>query len=180
MLRWSHNNTRRIRTLAGIQAYTPQRRNRGRTKLRPDIEAPENRLRRYYIYRKADLPRAGYSFSGLTRDKLKIWVEDFTYVPFRGKFYYLAAVLNLNTREVIGWAFGERHDADLVCNAFADALKHRKAPNIIHSDRGAEYLSEKHLNLCKVYGVPASASGPGQPWQNGFMERFFNTFKEEQ
>ena len=50
-------------------------------------------MRRYYIYRKADLPRAGYSFSGLTRDKLKIWVEDFTYVPFRGKFYYLAAVL---------------------------------------------------------------------------------------
>lgn len=137
-------------------------------------------MRRYYIYCKADLPRAGYSFSGLTRDKLKIWVEDFTYVPFRGKFYYLAAVLNLNTREVIGWAFGERHDADLVCNAFADALKHRKAPNIIHSDRGAEYLSEKHLNFCKVYGVPASASGPGQPWQNGFMERFFNTFKEEQ
>ena len=83
-------------------------------------------MRHYYIYRKADLPRAGYSFSGLTRDKLKIWVEDFTYVPFRGKFYYLAAVLNLNTREVIGWAFGERHDADLVCNAFADALKHRR------------------------------------------------------
>ena len=55
-----------------------------------------------------------------------------------------------------------------------------KAPNIIHSDRGAEYLSEKHLNLCKVYGVSASASGSGQPWQNGFMERFFNTFKEEQ
>ena len=67
----------------------------------------------------------------------------------------------------------------MVCNAFADALKRRKAPSIIHSDQGAEYLSGKHLNLCKVYGVSASASGPGQSWQNGFMERFFNTFKEE-
>lgn len=67
----------------------------------------------------------------------------------------------------------------MVCNAFADALKRRKAPSIIHSDQGAEYLSGKHLNLCKVYGVSASALGPGQSWQNGFMERFFNTFKEE-
>lgn len=67
----------------------------------------------------------------------------------------------------------------MVCSAFADALKRRKAPSIIHSDQGAEYLSGKHLNLCKVYGVSASASGLGQPWQNGFVERFFNTFEGE-
>ena len=67
----------------------------------------------------------------------------------------------------------------MICNAFADALKRRKAPSIIHSDRGAKYLSGKHLNLCKVYGISASASGPGQPWENGFMERFSNTSKEE-
>ena len=145
----------------------------------PEIDAPENRLKQYWIYRDPSLPRNGYSFENLTKNYLNIWVEDFTYIPYRGKFYYLAATLSLSTREVVGWAFGEYHDADLVCNAFIDALGRRDAPNIIHSDRGSEYLSEKHLNLCKACGISASASDPGKPWQNGFMERFFNTFKTE-
>lgn len=72
MLHWSHNKTRRIRTLAGIQAYTPQRRNRGRTKLRPEIEAPENRLRHYYIYRKTDPPEK-LSAGRLARGMMPIW-----------------------------------------------------------------------------------------------------------
>lgn len=79
----------------------------------------------------------------------------------------------------MGWALGFYHDAELVCASLEDALSKNSAPTIVHNDCGSEYLSKRHYDLCKEQNIIMSASDPGEPWQNGFMERFFNTFKEE-
>lgn len=79
----------------------------------------------------------------------------------------------------MGWSFGYYHTADLVCSSLYDALERHPGPNILHNDRGSEYMSERHYRLCALAGVKMSASSPGSPWQNGFMESFFSTFKSE-
>lgn len=144
-----------------------------------EIDTPANELKPYWVLKKANEPWLGYDFIRLTNPNLRIWVQDFTYIKHGNKFFYLAATLSLATREVLGWSFGFYHDANLVCEALEDALKNNPAPDIIHSDQGSEYLSQRHYDLCSESGILMSASDPGSPWQNGFMERFFNTFKEE-
>lgn len=177
-LGWSEDKTRRIRNLAGVEALRKTKRKRN-IKAIPEIDSPENKLRRYWEYKDSTNPRDGYDFSGLTNPELNIWVEDFTYISWKGRFLYLAATLRISTREILGWSLGMYHDADLVCASLEDALQHNNAPNIAHSDQGSEYLSQKNSKLCERMNIEMSASDKGEPWQNGFMERFFATFKEE-
>lgn len=176
-LGWSEEKTRRIRNLAGIEALRKTK--KGHKAQAAEIDAPENKLRPYWIYKNPEDPRLGYSFEELTRPELGIWVQDFTYIGHQGKFLYLAVTLSLADREAVGWAFGFHHDAELICASLEDALEHYSAPFIVHNDCGSEYLSQKHYDLCTQEGILMSASDPGEPWQNGFMESFFNTFKEE-
>ena len=110
---------------------------------------------------------------------LNIWVQDFTYIWHDGKFYYFAVTNSLSTRQVMGWSFGCCHSADLICRSLFDALEKHSGPNILHNDRGTEYLSKKHSKICIMANIKMSASSPGSPWQNGFMESFFSTFKSE-
>lgn len=176
-LRWSEGKTRRICRLTSISAKRPRKRynNRGRA----EILAPPNLFREYWQPRDPSHPEKGYTFSGLTDPSLNIWVQDFTYIWFEGRFYYFAATNSLTTRQVMGWSFGYHHTADLVCDSLFDALEKHPGPRILHQDRGNEYLSEKHAKLCKLADIKMSASSPGSPWQNGFMESFFSTFKKE-
>lgn len=177
-LHWSEDKTRRIRNLAGVEALRKTKR-RKNTKTPQEIDSPENKLRNYWEFKDPNNPRDGYDFSGLTNPKLNIWAEDFTYIGWRGRFLYLAATLRISTREVLGWSLGMYHDADLVCASLEDALRSNNAPDIAHSDQGSEYLSQKNSKLCEQMNIEMSASDKGEPWQNGFMERFFATFKEE-
>lgn len=178
VLGWNKKKVRRIRNLAGVKAYV-SRRSRRRTSGAIEIPAPDNILRSYWLFRNEENPRKGYTFVNLTMPDARVWVQDFTYISWHGKMYYLAAILNVATRKVMGWAFSRSHDADMVCDALFDALMRNTAPKILHSDRGSEYLSTQHQSLCKEYGITMSASEGGSPWQNGFMERFFSTFKSE-
>ena len=95
------------------------------------------------------------------------------------RWHYLAAVLELKTRRVVGWRFGLRHSSELTLTALLDALSKHPAPLILHSDQGSEYLSYKHQLLCQKMAITLSCSSKGSPWQNGFMERFFGTLKQE-
>ena len=178
VLTWSEDKTRRIRNITGVKALQRTKRSY-RKKNVQEIDAPENKLRNLWELRDSERPWLGYDFTELTNPELRIWAQDFTYIPWRGKFLYFAATLRLATREVIGWSFSSYHDAELVCNSLEDALRKHSAPDIIHTDQGSEYLSQKNYDLCKGIDSIMSASDPGEPWQNGFMERFFNTFKEE-
>lgn len=110
---------------------------------------------------------------------VRAWVQDFTYLWFTGHMHYLAVVLDLKTRQVVGWKLGLRHSSELTHAALLDALSRHNAPAILHSDQGSEYLSYKHQELCGKMEIQLSASNKASPWQNGFMERFFGSFKKE-
>lgn len=108
-----------------------------------------------------------------------VWVSDFTYLPYFGKFMYLATVVDAFTRQIMGWSMGTRHDADLVIRALQDALEKHPAPEIFHSDQGSEYRSDAFQNLLATHGIQLSMSAKGSPWQNGKQESFYSQFKLE-
>lgn len=98
---------------------------------------------------------------------------------FDRSWYYLAAVLELQARQVVGWRLGANHSSELTYAAVLDGLSKHEPPAILHSDQGSEYLSYKHELLCNKLEITLSASDRGSPWQNGFMERWFGNFKLE-
>ncbi len=110
-----------------------------------------------------------------------IWACDFTYlwVPHLGRWYYLATVIELYSRDIVGWSIGIHHDSELILSALYDALSSQDQPEILHFDRGSEYLSDAHLNLLGSLGISPSASAKASPWQNGKQERFYGSFKTE-
>jgi len=109
------------------------------------------------------------------------WVADISYVRTRSGWLYLAAVLDLYSRKVIGWAMAPSMPATLVCNALQMALAQRqpKAGLIVHSDRGSQYASAEYQALLHRHGLRCSMSRKGNCWDNAVMERFFLNLKME-
>lgn len=106
-----------------------------------------------------------------------IWAADFTYVPFQSKFVYLATVMDLFTRKIVGYAVLTNHGASLVINALLSALLFAPRPMIFHSDNGSEYDAEDFVVLLANVGALISRSRPGSPWENGYQESFYSQFK---
>lgn len=174
-LGWSEGKARRIRTLAHV---TIARRSKKYGKhIRPEIQAPQNALKRYAVFRDKARPQAGMDYRGMV--DVAAWVQDFTYLFVDRQYHYLAVVLDLKTRRVLGWKLGLRHTSDLTYTALLDALSRHPVPAILHSDQGSEYLSYRHQLLCERLEITLSCSAKSSPWQNGFMERFFGTLKDE-
>jgi len=109
----------------------------------------------------------------------QVWVSDFTYLPYYGRFIYLATLEDVFTRQVVGWEVSIRHNTDLVTQALLNALEYYPAPRIAHSDQGNEYRSQKYLNLLKSFDIQPSMSEKASPWQNGYKESFYSDFKLE-
>lgn len=108
-----------------------------------------------------------------------LWASDFTYFWFRGKFWYLATVIDLFSREIIGFSFSARHDQTLILAALQDAIQHRTAARYLHSDQGSEYQSYAYFALLKTHSIQASFSAKASPWQNGYQESFYGEFKKD-
>jgi putative transposase len=174
-LAWSQAKTRRIRSLAGVTITRRSRKYGKRT--RPEIQAPANALKQYAVFRDQTRPQAGMDYHGMVH--ARAWVQDFTYLYVDRQYHYLAVVLDLQTRRVLGWALGLRHTSNLTYTALLDALSRHPVPALLHSDQGSEYLSYKHQELCERLEIQLSASNKASPWQNSFMERFFGTLKDE-
>lgn len=111
----------------------------------------------------------------------QVWSADFTYLPFFGRFYYLATVIDAYTREIIGHSIGARHNTELVCQSLLDALKTRRniTPQIFHSDQGSEYRSKDFTKLLIERNIKISMSKKASPWQNGRQESLYGKFKLE-
>lgn len=109
------------------------------------------------------------------------WVSDITYIRTRTGWLYLAAVLDLYSRKIIGWAMGPSMPASLVCGALSMAIAQRQpAPGlIVHSDRGSQYASAEYQSLLRRHGLICSMSRKGNCWDNAVMERFFLNLKME-
>jgi transposase InsO family protein len=109
-----------------------------------------------------------------------VWVGDFTCLVFYGTSVYLATVLDLFTREVIGISMGLHHSAALVIAAMEDAKKKQgKTAKIFHSDQGREYASKECRLWLLANNVLPSHSHKAHPWENGHQESFFGRFKQE-
>jgi putative transposase len=109
------------------------------------------------------------------------WVSDITYIRTRSGWLYLAAVLDLHSRKLVGWAMAPTMPADLVCTALQMAICQRApAPGLmVHSDRGSQYASEEHRKLLDKHKLVGSMSRKGNCWDNAVMERFFLNLKME-
>lgn len=109
----------------------------------------------------------------------QVWCMDFTYIRFRGKFIYMATIIDLFTREIVGVNISRFHNRFLVVGALEDAVINYKTPEIVHSDQGSEYDSEEFIEFVKIIGAKISMSEKASPWQNGYQESFFGHFKLE-
>lgn len=109
-----------------------------------------------------------------------VWCGDFTYIRFKDSFIYLATIVDIYTREIIGFALSRRHNRHLVKSAVLDAIKKRNClPAYFHSDQGSEYQSYEHANFLEKLGVKVSMSKKASPWENPFQESFYSQFKFE-
>ncbi|GHO58222.1 transposase [Ktedonobacter robiniae] len=109
------------------------------------------------------------------------WVADGTYIATGSGWMYLAVVLDLFSRRIVGWAMKGRQDEVLVEQAVAMAVKHRKpaAGLLHHSDLGCQYTSQAYQAFLKDHDILVSMSRKGNCWDNAVMERFFGTLKRE-
>lgn len=176
-LGWNTKKTRRIRTLAGLVIERASKKRRTGSTAKPEIAAPANALRPFAVFKDATRPQDGMSYAGMTDSGG--WVQDFTYLWFERSWVYLAVVLDLKTRQTVGWSAGLSHTSELTYRAVLDALSKHHPPTILHSDQGSEYLSTRHQQLCTRFKMILSCSAKASPWQNGYMERFFETLKFE-
>lgn len=109
-----------------------------------------------------------------------IWASDFTFIPFHGRFVYLSTIIELFTREVLGWALGVTHSTELIERALQMALATSPfAPLFLHSDQGSEFRSESFREMLKAHQIGVSLAPKSSPWRNGSQESFFGRFKVE-
>jgi len=115
------------------------------------------------------------------KGKNKVWLADITYVRVNGAWNYLAAVMDLGRRKVVGWALGTNPTAELACEALKKAIHREKPPAglIHHSDRGCQYTSKTYRKLLDDNKMIGSMSRVGTPYDNAPMESFFQTLKTE-
>ena len=110
------------------------------------------------------------------------WAADITYVPTGEGWLYLAGVIDLCSRKVVGWSMAEHLRTDLVADALRMALA-RRSPGagslLHHSDRGVQYASDGYQHLLAAHGIACSMSGKGDCWDNAVMESFWGTLKAE-
>lgn len=109
------------------------------------------------------------------------WAADITYIPTAQGWLYLACVMDLYSRRIVGWSTSENIDAELTCAALNMAIRLRRPGNdlIHHSDRGVQYAAEAHQQILARCRMVCSMSGKGDCWDNACMESFFGKLKTE-
>jgi len=109
------------------------------------------------------------------------WVTDITFIPTREGFLYLAMVLDLYSRAIVGWSMSQRINGELVMAALQMAIEQRGRPKgvLVHSDQGSQYTAESYRQLLKQFHMECSMSRKGVCYDNAVAESFFHTLKEE-
>ena len=105
------------------------------------------------------------------------WVSDFTELSFHNKKIYLATVMDLFGRKIVGWSLLNTHSVQLPLNALIDAVEKYGRPKILHSDQGSEYKSKVYTDFAENLGIKLSMSKQGSPWENGYQESWYGKFK---
>jgi transposase InsO family protein len=124
---------------------------------------------------KSDLPNISRLFCPI-REGI-VWASDFTYLYFQGRFFYLATLIDVWTREIVGYHLSRFHTSELILVALSDALSRHPAPLWVHSDQGSKYRSISYQQRCVLAEINMSMSDKGSPWQNPYQESFYDKFK---
>lgn len=130
-----------------------------------------------------DYPVYPNLIDGLTVTEVnQVWVADITYIRILTGFVYLAVLLDVFSRRVVGWALGKRINHQLTLAALRMAIENRQpGPGLIHhSDRGVQYACTKYVKELKEAAMHISMSAKGNPYDNAFAESFFKTLKNEE
>lgn len=167
----------------------------GHKRLAQHLHMGKNRVRRVMLLfdikpyrRRGKKWRSGAStgvdYPNLIRDMVAlypghIWASDFTYIWFGGAWLYVATIIDLYTRKIVGLAISRSHDRWLVLTALLDALRYNPRPYYLHSDHGSEYKSRDYQGTVKEVGILPSMAAKGCPWENGYQESFYSQFKIE-
>ena len=161
----SENRVARLMQAAGLQARRKRRRSPTDTGVRPEHSIAANMLERQF---EADAPN-------------RKWVADFTYLWTAEGWLFVAAVLDLYSRRIVGWSMSGSMTAQLVSDALLMALWRRGKPDELlhHSDQGSQYTSEDFQRLLRDHGIVCSMSRRGDCWDNAAMESFFSSLKTE-
>jgi putative transposase len=109
----------------------------------------------------------------------QVWASDFTYLKYCGLWYYLATIIDVFTKEIVGFRLSSKHTTSLISQTLESAVNRYGTPNIIHSDQGSEYRSHEYQQQLKECGITCSMSKKSSPWENGFQESFYGKFKDE-
>jgi putative transposase len=112
----------------------------------------------------------------------QLWVADITYIRLAAEFVYLAVVLDVFSRKVVGWALERTLAAQLAVAALRQAIEQRQPPPglVHHSDRGLQYASEEYARVLRLHHITPSMSRPANPYDNAFCESFMRTLKREE
>lgn len=163
--RIGENRVARLMRHAGIEALRRRKRRPVDDGVRPECAIASNVLER-------DFDAAGPN---------QRWVADFTYVDTAEGWLFLAVVLDLFSRRVVGWSMQDQMTSQLVMDALTMALWRRGEPKALihHSDQGSQYTSEDFQRLLAHHGIACSMSRRGDCWDNAAMESFFASLKKE-
>jgi transposase InsO family protein len=112
----------------------------------------------------------------------QLWVSDITYIRLQREFIYLAVILDVYSRRVVGWAISRQINSVFAIEALTSALKQRRpaAGMVHHSDRGVQYACTEYVQLLESHGIISSMSRPGNPYDNAWAESFMKTLKVEE
>lgn len=110
----------------------------------------------------------------------QIWCGDITYIRLQREFVYLAVLMDIFTRGIRGWNISRTIDEELTLKAVEMALSHHEAPEIHHSDHGAQYASQRYVSLLNDHEIQISMAAIGRPTENAYAERLIRTLKEEE
>jgi len=111
----------------------------------------------------------------------QVWVADITYLKVDQRWRYLAVIMDLYSRRILGWSLGRNRTTDLTLKAFNYAMRRRggQGPEIFHSDRGVEYVGQRYRHELKRRGIRPSVNRPRYCTDNAHMESFFHSLKGE-
>ena len=175
--------TRRIKKQLAVEGIVASRQRIRRKMAEQDLVAKAHRKTRATTNSNHDHPVApnllGRQFD--VQHPNKAWVMDITYLATSEGWLYLAIVLDLYSRMIVGWSIGKRMTKELVIDALKTAIKRRNpAPGLIcHSDRGSQYCSHAYQDLLQEHGFLCSMSRKGECLDNACAETFFHSLKVE-
>jgi transposase InsO family protein len=132
--------------------------------------------------RKTRKPAANLLAGAFIADKPnQKWASDVTFIPTRKGWLYLAAIMDLWSRRIVGWSMGDKNSTELVGDALKMAVHQRSDIEgvVLHSDQGAQYASSAYQQHLRGFGIICSMSRKGNCWDNAVMESFFHSLKTE-